>query len=344
MIDLVAYTSKDGHAAEQARQHRCRIEENQQCHLELLDGFSQAITTVVDAVTPAVVSILTKTSSARRGQRAETGGSGSGLVFAPDGYILTNSHVVRGAKSLEVQLTDGTAHTAALVGEDAATDLAVIRVQASGLPYLIVGDSDTLRVGQLIIAIGNPFGFDSTVSTGVVSALGRALRSQEGRLIENIVQHTAPLNPGNSGGPLVNTHGEVVGVNTAIIAMAQGLGFAIPSKTANWVITQLLANGRIQRGYLGIVGQSRPLGRSLVRFHHLNKEQAIEVVSVEDQGSAKQAGIRKGDIIIGLNDRDVTSMDDLFRYLTEWQTGEPITLTIVRRAEKLSFTLTPATK
>jgi S1-C subfamily serine protease len=312
--------------------------------VELLDGFSKAITTVVDAVTPAVVSILTSGPSTRERRRSEGGGAGSGVAFAPDGYILTNSHVVRGATSLEVKMTDGTTHAATTVGEDAATDLAVIQVQASGLPFLTVGDSDILRVGQLVIAVGNPFGFDSTVSTGVVSALGRALRSQEGRLIENIIQHTAPLNPGNSGGPLVNTHGEVVGINTAIIAMAQGLGFAIPSTTANWVITQLLTHGRIRRGYLGIVGQSRPLGRSLVRFHHLTTEQAIEVVSVDDNGPAKRAGIRKSDILIGINDREITSMDDVFRYLTEWQPGETVTLTIIRRKEKLFFDLVPATK
>ncbi len=329
---------------EHEEQHRCKIRDSRKSDVEVLDEFSRAITTVVDAVTPAVVSIVTHTQGNRNGQNSQATGSGSGVVFAPDGYILTNSHVVRNAKSLEVHLTEGTIRSATIVGEDAATDLAVIRVQASGLPYLAFNNSDELRAGQLVIAVGNPFGFDSTVSNGVVSALGRALRSQDGRLIENIIQHTAPLNPGNSGGPLVNTSGAVIGINTAIIAMAQGLGFAIPSNTATWVITQLLAHGRVRRGYLGIVGQTRPLGPRLMRFHKLTKDQAVEVMSVEDNGPSKQAGIRKGDIIIGINEHEVTNMDDLFHYLTEWQPQSNVTISVVRRKEKISFDVIPVTK
>lgn len=343
-MDIMPLVSKTGTDVKHAETHCCKIQDNKKDDVELLDGFSKAIITVVNAVTPAVVSIVTHTQAKRNRHNSPAAGSGSGVVFAPDGYILTNSHVVRETKSLEVHLTEGITRSATVVGEDAATDLAVIRVEESGLPYLPFGNSDKLRVGQLVIAVGNPFGFDSTVSNGVVSALGRALRSQEGRLIENIIQHTAPLNPGNSGGPLVNTHGEIIGLNTAIIAMAQGLGFAIPANTATWVITQLLTHGQVRRGYLGIVGQTRPLGPRLKRFHKLTKDQAVEVMSVDDHGPSKQAGIRKNDIIIGLNDHEVTNMDDLFRYLTEWKPGNTVTITIIRRKEKISFDVIPATK
>jgi S1-C subfamily serine protease len=229
-----------------------------------------------------------------------------------------------------------------IIGVDPSTDLAIIRVEKSGMAYAELGDSDRLRVGQYVIAMGNPLGFDSTVSTGVVSALGRVLRGQNGRLIENIVQHTAPLNPGNSGGPLVNTEGKVIGINTAIIAMAQGIGFALPSNTALWVVPQLLAHGKVKRSYLGIAGQTRPLGRRLVRFHELESESAVGVMTVEQGGPAGAAGIKNGDIIVGIGDKNVASIDDLHRFLSDWPVGKTVSVTIVRRKEKIELEAVPA--
>ena len=231
---------------------------------------------------------------------------------------------------------------ATLIGADPFTDLAVIRAEASGLPFAILGDSTSLRVGQLIIAIGNPFGFQSSVSTGVVSALGRALRSQEGRLIENVIQHTAPLNPGNSGGPLVDSRGRVIGINTAIIALAQGIGFSIPSNTAKWVVSQLLTHGRVRRGYLGIAAQQQPLNRRLVRFYNLAKDYAVEVLSVHPLGPAGQAGMREGDLIVAINGQDVESVDDLHRFLSEWPIGQPMKLIVIRGSERMEMSVVPA--
>jgi S1-C subfamily serine protease len=263
------------------------------------------------------------------------------VVIAPDGYILTNDHVIQNASTLKVKLTDGTDLSATLIGKDPATDLAVIRAQASYLPCSILGSSDRLRVGQLIIAMGNPFGFQSTVSTGVVSALGRALRSTQGRLIENIIQHTAPLNPGNSGGPLVDSTGKVVGINTAIIALAQGIGFSIPANTAKWVVSQILTHGRVRRGFLGIAARQRPLGRRIVRFHGLNKNYAVEVLSVESQGPAGLAGMQAGDLVVAINGADVQSVDDLHRFLSEWPIGQPVELDIVRGQNRQVLIIIP---
>jgi S1-C subfamily serine protease len=241
--------------------------------LELLDAYSRAVVSVVDSVGPAVVSI--SAGKNRGSAEVDQVGAGSGVIIAPDGYILTNDHVVQNANRLKVRLTDGATLSATVIGKDPATDLAVIRADASYLPCSTLGSSDRLRVGQLVIAMGNPFGFQSTVSTGVVSALGRALRSTQGRLIENIIQHTAPLNPGNSGGPLVDSAARVVGINTAIIVMAQGIGFSIPGNTARWVVSQILTHGRVRRGFLGIAGRQRPLDRRIVRFHRLKKNGSI---------------------------------------------------------------------
>jgi S1-C subfamily serine protease len=268
-------------------------------------------------------------------------GAGSGVIVAPEGYIMTNNHVVQGAGRIEVRLADGTALPARLAGADPATDLAVLRADTGGLPYVRFGDSAALSVGQLAIAIGNPLGFDSTVSTGVLSALGRALRSRDGRLIENIIQHTAPLNPGNSGGPLVDSRGRVIGINTAIIPMAQGICFAIPSNTAAWVLPQLVADGRVRRGYLGIAGQSRPLERSLIRALGLSGNQAVEVVSVSRASPAGQAGLRPGDLIIAINDACVTCVDDLHRFLTTWPIAEPATLTLIRGRQRITLPIIP---
>lgn len=328
-----------GEGEEGMAEGRCEVKEAEKSDVELLDAYSRAVITVVDAVGPAVLSVSVGAKSTRK--TTEQVGSGSGVIIAPDGYILTNDHVVHDSKQLSVTLTDGATLPAAIIGLDPATDLAVIRADGSGLPYATLGDSSSLRVGQLIIAIGNPFGFQSTVSTGVISALGRALRSRQGRLIENIIQHTAPLNPGNSGGPLVDSRGRIVGINTAIIIMAQGIGFSIPSNTAEWVVSQLLAYGRVLRGYLGITAQQRPLSRRLVRFHNLSSDFAVEVLSVIPGSPAAISGVREGDIIVSLNGLDVGSVDHIHRFLSEWPVGKPLKLTILRWTELLEKVVVP---
>ncbi|MBI3562752.1 MAG: trypsin-like peptidase domain-containing protein [Gammaproteobacteria bacterium] len=306
----------------------------------LLDAYSRAVTAVVDTMGPTVVSIhIGKSSAAHHSERE---GSGSGVIATPDGYILTNHHVVQAAGSIQVLLTDGKSSAAHVVGVDPATDLALIRAQATDLPYTRFGDSALLRVGQLAIAMGNPLGFQSSVSTGVVSALGRGMRSQQGRLIENIIQHTAPLNPGNSGGPLLDSHGHVVGINTAIIALAQGIGFAVPSNTAKWVLSQLLQHGRVRRGYLGLAGRDRKLDRRLVRYLNLEQDFAVEVISMEAEGPAHAAGLQTHDVIVAINDQPVRSVDDLHHVLSEWGVGEPVTLDIIRRTARLTMDVATA--
>ena len=307
--------------------------------LELLDAYSRAVVSVVDSVGPSVVSI--SGAKHQNHQAGDQAGAGSGVVIAPDGYILTNDHVIHNTGNPEVRLTDGTSLSATVIGKDPATDLAVIRANASYLPSSTLGSSDRLRVGQLTIAVGNPFGFQSTVSTGVVSALGRSLRSTQGRLIENIIQHTAPLNPGNSGGPLVDSAGKVVGINTAIIAMAQGIGFSIPANTARWVVSQLLTHGRVRRGFLGIAGRQRPLDRRIIRFHELNKNSAVEVLSVEPKGPAGLAGMQIGDLIVAIGGSSVQSVDDLHRFLSEWPIGQSVEIDIVRGNRREILFLVP---
>jgi S1-C subfamily serine protease len=307
--------------------------------LDLLDAYSRAVVSAVESVGPAVVGI--SGTQTRRHQLSDQAGAGSGVVIAPDGYILTNDHVIQSAKTLEVRLTDGTRLSATVIGKDPATDLAVIRANAAYLPSSSLGSSDRLRVGQLAIAVGNPFGFQSTVSTGVVSALGRTLRSTRGRLIENIIQHTAPLNPGNSGGPLVDSAGKVVGINTAIIALAQGIGFSIPANTARWVVSQILTHGRVRRGFLGIAGRQHLLDRRLVRFHDLNANQAVEVLSIEPAGPAGVAGMQVGDLVVAINGKDVQSVDDLHRFLAEWPIGQPVDIDIVRGSRRRTLRAVP---
>ena len=325
--------------ATDAVETEARVESTVPPDHDLLDAYSRAVICVVDAVGPAVVSITVGKPGSQR--QPEQMGAGSGVVIAPDGYILTNSHVVHQARRLATTFTDGNQTKAALIGADPATDLAVIRAEASDLPYALLGDSEVLRPGQLVIAMGNPLGFQSTVSTGVVSALGRALRSQDGRLIENIIQHTAPLNPGNSGGPLLDSRGQVIGVNTAIIRMAQGIGFAIPANTAQWVVSQLLTQGRVRRGYLGIAGRERPLQRRIALYYNLPNEKAVEVMSVNDNSPARNAGLRTGDLIVAINEQPITTIDDLHRFLAQWPIGEPVPLTIVRGAELLTMSVRP---
>ncbi len=319
--------------------NRCEVRSGGHDDIELLDAYSRAVTTVVEAIGPAVVSLAVRVPGPQgRGPRE---GGGSGVLMTPDGYLLTNNHVIGAATSVDVGFMEGATLPGAIVGQDPATDLAVVQVDASGLPYAALGDSDQLRPGQLVIAIGNPFGFQSTVSTGVVSSLGRTMRSPDGRLIENIIQHTAPLNPGNSGGPLVDSRGRIVGINTAMIAMAQGLGFAIPANTAEWVLTQLMTQGRVKRAYLGVGARTRPLGRRMIRFHALEQEHAVEVVSVEEDGPASRVGILDGDLIVGVNGETVRTIDDLHRFLTTWPVGEPVRLAIVRRQNRLEIEVVP---
>ncbi len=329
-----------GETGEHNAQGPCEVSTAEKSNVELLDAYSLAVITVAEAVGPAVVSISIGKPS--RGDETEPLGAGSGVIIAPDGYILTNDHVVHDAKQLTVSLTNGTTLSATTVGMDPATDLAVIRADATNLPFATLGESASLRVGQLVIAIGNPFGFQSTVSTGVVSALGRALRSQDGRLIENIIQHTAPLNPGNSGGPLVDSRGRIVGINTAIIMGAQSIGFSIPSDTAKWIVSQLLIHGRVRRGHMGIAAQQRPLSRRVVRFHGLAREFAVEVLSVERGSPAAQGGMRVGDLIVTINGTEVSSVDQLHRFLSDWPIGKPVKVTVLRGQERLEIEVTPS--
>src|SRR6478672_3850686 len=290
---------------------------------DLLDAYSQAVIHVVETVSPAVISVSARGSDGR-------GGGGSGFIVTPDGYAITNSHVVDNRPNLEAETAEGDRLRVEIVGDDPATDLAIVRLAASGLPYAQLGDSDALRVGQLVIAMGSPFGFQSTVSTGVVSALGRSMRARDGRLIESIVQHAAPINPGNSGGPLVDSRGLVVGINTAIIAMAQGLGFAIPSNTAEWVLQEILAHGGVRRRQLGIVANVTRLPRAVVRELDLLADQGVEAREVEPRSIADLAGLRPDDVIVALAGRLVTSIDDLHRLLMTLPADQGFELTVIR--------------
>jgi S1-C subfamily serine protease len=309
---------------------------------ELLDAYSRAVVTAAERVSPSVVKIdVTQRVNTRRGER-EAHGGGSGFIFTPDGLILTNSHVVHGATRIEVSLNDGRQFLASTIGDDPATDLAVIRIDGPGLVAVPFGDSQQLRVGQLVIAIGNPFGFQYTVTAGVVGALGRSLRSQSGRLIDDVIQTDAALNPGNSGGPLVTSDGRVVGVNTATIMMAQGLCFAIGINTAKFVASRLLRDGRIRRSYIGVVAQNTPLHRRVVRFHDLQLETGVVVLSVENDSPAQKTGVREGDVIIALNNKPVGGIDDLHRLLSDLPAQVQAALILLRRTERLTLPLVPS--
>lgn len=304
----------------------------------LFDAYSRAVVGVVDTVGPAVVNIRVRQAR----DRDKASGAGSGFVVTPDGYLLTNHHVVQNVRDLRVSFTDGSSAPGIVLGSDPATDLAVVRAQATGLPYSTFGDSAQLKVGQLAIAMGNPLGFESSVSTGVIGALGRSMRSESGRLIENIIQHTAPLNPGNSGGPLLDSRARVLGVNTAIIAYAQGIGFAIPANTAQWVLMQILSHGRVRRGSLGIAGRERPISRRMARVLQLPFERAVEVMSVEATGPAAIGGLRVGDWIIALNGIPVRHVDDMHRLLGDVALGTAVELTAVRGVRVIKVQITPA--
>jgi S1-C subfamily serine protease len=313
---------------------------------QLLDAYSQAVVSAADKVSPAVVNIdVNKGSNGQRPEMwrfpGERHGTGSGFVFTPDGFILTNSHVVHASSKLAVTLADGREFNAQLVGDDPATDLAVIRVDAANLLAAELGDSSKVRVGQLAIAIGNPYGFQTTVTAGVVSALGRSLRTDSGRLVDNVIQTDTALNPGNSGGPLVNSRGEVIGVNTAIILPAQGICFAIAVNTAKFVAGRLIKDGRVRRSFIGVGGQDTPLQRRVMRFHELPLESGILVVSVEPNSPAKRAGLIEGDVIVGFSDQPVGSVDALHRLLTDERVGVRSPLVVIRRTEKLTLTIIP---
>jgi len=303
--------------------------------IALLDDYSRTIVSAVDRVTPSVVNIESRANGSR-------GGSGSGFIIAPDGFILTNSHVVHGAREIVVNLSDGRESRAQLVGDDPDTDLAVIRIDAAQLSHVRLANSETLRVGQIAIAIGNPLGFQASVTAGVISALGRSMHAQSGRLIDNIIQTDAALNPGNSGGPLANSAGEVIGVNTAVIRPAQGICFAIASNTAKFVAGWLIKEGRIRRGYIGVAGQTSPLHRRVARFYRLANESGAMVVSIEKGSPAEQSRIRPDDVIVAFNDEPIASVHDLHKKLVGDRIGTPCKLTVLRGTEQLTIYVTPA--
>jgi len=298
---------------------------------DLLDAYSAAVTGAVDKVAPAVVHL-----------QAGGQGSGSGVIFTPDGFVLTNSHVVHGAQKVEATLSDGRALQAYPVGDDPDTDLALLQLHAPGLAWAGLGASDRVRVGQIAIAIGNPLGFQCTVTAGVVSALGRSLRTQNGRLIDDVVQTDAALNPGNSGGPLVTTRGDIIGINTAIIRGAQGICFAIASNMARYVVAELIRHGRIRRSYIGVAGQNVPIPRRLARAHELELPSGILVVSIEERSPAAAAGLRDGDVIVALAGEPVAGIDELHRHLTDERIGAATTVIVLRGVQRHQLTVVPA--
>src|SRR5579872_1661865 len=310
----------------------------------LLDAYSEAVAGAAERASPAVVKIESRRSGGQG--RRRSGGSGSGFIFAPDGLALTNSHVVQGADRTMVSLQDGRTRTATVVGDDPATDLAVLRIAGNGddgpYPTVEMGESSTLRPGQVVIAIGNPYGFQYTVTAGVVSALGRSLRSVSGRLIDNVIQTDAALNPGNSGGPLVTSRGEVIGVNTAVISVAQGICFAIAANTAKFVAGRLIRDGKITRSYIGVAGQEVSIPRRLIRQLNLPVESGVLVVSIEPGSPADRASLREGDVIVGYADKPVKGIDDLHRLLTEQQVGVSSPLAIIRNHERRTLYVIPA--
>jgi S1-C subfamily serine protease len=312
----------------------------------LLDAYSKAVVGAAEAISPSVVNIETlhpvnRSHNGNPRWHRPAGGTGSGFVFTPDGFILTNSHVVHQAQRIDVALPDGRRLPASLIGDDPDTDLAVLRITASGLRPARLGDSKTISVGQLAIAVGNPYGFQHTVTTGVVSALGRSLRSKSGRLIDDVIQTDAALNPGNSGGPLVNSRGEVIGVNTAVILPAQGICFATAINTAKFVAGLLIRNGKVRRSFLGVGGHTVPLPRRIVRFHDLRNDAGVRVISVELNSAAAKAGVLEGDVIVGFANRPVAGIDDLLRLLTEETIGVSSPLIVLRSNERKVIDVVP---
>ncbi|HYS52764.1 MAG TPA: trypsin-like peptidase domain-containing protein [Thermoanaerobaculia bacterium] len=306
--------------------------------LELLDAYSHAVSTAAARITPSVVNVEIR----QQRKRGEVRGGGSGFFFTPDGFILTNSHVVSDASQVDVTLLDGSRYTATVVGDDPHTDLAVVRISAPNQTAGAFGDSSAIRPGQVVVAVGNPYGFQCTVTAGVVSALGRTMRAKSGRLIDNVIQTDAALNPGNSGGPLVDSRGNVIGVNTAVILPAQGICFAIGINTAKFVAGRLIRDGSITRGYIGVAGQTVALHRRVIRYYDLPLQSGVLVMSVEKGSPADRAGLREGDIIIAYGDKSIGSVDDLHRLLTEEQLGVPAPVTAMRLTEKFEVTIVPA--
>ena len=340
MQTILEYLSSLDHQSDETK----RVPSEAQADRELLDAYSRAVTGAAETISPAVVNVEVRHRvGGSRGERLHEG-SGSGFVYTPDGFVLTNSHVVHGAVELRVTLMDGREFEGQLVGNDPDTDLAVIRIPAMGLAAGSLGNSQHIRVGQLVVAVGHPYGFQTTVTAGVVSALGRSLRSQSGRVIENVIQTDAALNPGNSGGPLVTASGEVVGVNTAVIRSAQGLCFAIGSNTARDVAMQLMKEGRVRRSYIGISGQTIPLPRRFVVHFGLSKETAVRIGSAEPDSPAARAGLRDGDVIIGFGNHPIAAVDDLHRALTWERIGAVVPISVIRRGEKLVIDVIPVEK
>jgi S1-C subfamily serine protease len=313
---------------------------------ELLDAYSRAVITAAERVSPSVVYIeVQQAINNRRGNDPriprEARGSGSGFIFTPDGFILTNSHVVHRAAKIEVTIADGSKYQAELIGDDPDTDLAVIRINAPNLVPARLGESQQVRVGQLVLAIGNPYGFQYSVTAGVVSALGRSLRARSGRLMDAVIQTDAALNPGNSGGPLVNSRGEVIGVNTAMILPAQGICFATSIDTAKFVASRLIRDGKVSRSYVGLAGQNVPLPRRIVRFYNLAVESGILVVSFEANSPGQKAGLREGDIIVGFDERPIAGIDDLHKLLTDERIGHKSKLVVIRGTQKFDLEVVP---
>jgi S1-C subfamily serine protease len=306
---------------------------------ELLDAYSEAVAGAAERVSPSVVNVET---FRREGADERPAGTGSGFVFTPDGFVLTNSHVVAHANRISVTLLDGRRADGTVVGSDPDSDLAVVRISTSGLVPVTFGDSGKVRVGQVAIAIGSPYGFQCTVTAGVVSALGRSLRSQSGRLIDNVIQTDAALNPGNSGGPLVNSRGEVIGVNTAVILPAQGICFAIAINIAKYVAARLIRDGRIVRAYLGVAGMTAPVHRRVVRFYRLAATNGVMVASVEPGSPAEKAGVKPRDIIVAYGDSPVESVDDLHKLLSEERIGAKAELTVIRGTEQIRLEVLPS--
>lgn len=329
MGSSVLFVSDNGASAAEIRQPAAEG--------EAMDAYSRVVTHVTESVSPSVVRITVENNRSGRGQ----GGSGSGFVFTPDGFILTNSHVVHDADSIRVRTLDSGNFPARLIGEDPDTDLALLRVDAPALHAVRLGDSRKIRVGQLVVAIGNPYGFQYTVTAGVVSALGRSLRSQSGRLIDDVIQTDAALNPGNSGGPLVNATGEVIGVNTATILPAQGLCFAISINTAQFIAGKLIRDGVIRRGYIGVQAQTAPINRNIARYYNLSIHTGVLVLVVEPKSPAEKAGLREGDVIVAVAGEPVEGVDVLHRLLSEEKINVRVDLVVIRGTQRLEMKVLP---